>query len=252
MKCLLWLLAVLGVAAAVEVDVQASSDDSLVTNTGADSMYSGRTFVVDALLGLLSPPEAMDLGAALDLVSNEAALPHDKKALARAVVPTSLTTVTPLLHYLLGLVPRLSHHAPSREALATLFARLIELGCDPNHHPPNPNEPSLLYKAVFMREVKLALAVLQGGGKARGQGGQERGSKQQHQVAASASGSATATMGSTAARDPDSVLAKLVAAPCDITAFSKLLLHADTVLRSQSEFDTKFAGTDGRRRFVFR
>jgi hypothetical protein len=99
----------------------------------------GTSFSVPALLNLLSPVEALDIAAAHELVKN--ATPEDPAALARATVGR-----VPLLHYLVGLLPRLENAAAARQSLASVVARLAALGADVNAEHPSPSDPSLLYK----------------------------------------------------------------------------------------------------------
>ena len=171
------------------------------------------TFSVETLMKKLAPAEALDLRAALALIEPMDTAPDDPATLHSATVENE-----PLLHYLFSLLPRLEHHGPSRAALGRLLQRLVAHGANANALHPNPNDPSLLYKAIFTREMGLAKFLVEAG--AKGQ-----------------------------SRDPDSALAKLVNIPCDVVPFSKLLLHADTALKNPT-YSERFSGVEGKRKFV--
>ena len=179
-------------------------------NSAADTPPA--VFSVDALLGSLWPDEALNLGAALALVEPPTARPDNAAALRFAALgPTRV----PLLHHLFGLLPRVESHGPTARALNRLIALLAAVGADVNAKAPNPGEPSLLYKAVFMREMHLAAAFVAAGAKPQ-------------------------------KRDPDSLLSKLATVPCDVVPFSKLLLHADTALADPA-MAKRFEGVNGER-----
>jgi hypothetical protein len=137
-----------------EVGVHGDTASSL--GPGGDSSVTlTQTFSVQALLRLLAPVEALDLRAALALIEPAAVTADDLRALARATVgPAGV----PLMHYLVGLLPRLESNAAARVELAALLARLSVLGADVNAVHPNPKDPSLLYK-VRREMPRLEAAV---------------------------------------------------------------------------------------------
>ena len=112
------------------------ADSSLQTAVVTDTLFS-----VPALLNLLSPLEALDIAAAQELVKRST--PDDPAVLARATVGR-----VPLLHYLVGLLPRLENAAAARTGLASIIIRLAALGADVNAEHPSPSDPSLLYKVL--------------------------------------------------------------------------------------------------------
>ena len=131
-------------AATIMQEVDTHGDIVDAVGSGGDSSTTlTKPFSVQALLGFLAPVKALDLNSARSLLEPAAATPDDPVALARATVSPS---GVPLMHYLMGLLPRLENNGAARVSLATVIARLAAVGADVNAEHPNARDPSLLYK----------------------------------------------------------------------------------------------------------
>lgn len=106
----------------------------------------------------------------------------------------------PLLHYVYNLLPRIQAQQPAlAPAVMDLVHALLDAGADPAVRHPG-GEPSLLFKSIVSRELNVTRRLL----------------------------------ASRVGPQPGDQLwlLRLVSVPCDPVPFSKLLLHADTALRS--------------------
>jgi len=125
-----------------EVDPHGDIVDD-VGSGGVSSKLPMKPFSVQELLRVMAPVEALDINAALAMLEPATATPDDPVALARANVNPG---GVPLMHYLMGLLPRLESNGAARAGLAAVITRLAVVGADVNAEHPNPRDPSLLYK----------------------------------------------------------------------------------------------------------